>query len=87
MVVEVEETAIGAEAGAKAEVEARAETDKHMGIVFLRQIAEHSKKLHQAQRNIRHHEIIPYQKNLQQPCGEWIAATSLNELITLALPQ
>ena len=40
MAVEAEETAIGAEAEAKAEKDAGAEADKQMGIVFLRQIAE-----------------------------------------------
>ena len=40
MVVEVDETAIGAQTWAKAEVEAGAEADKHMEIVFPRQIAE-----------------------------------------------
>ena len=40
MVVEVEKTAIGAGTGAKAEIEAGVEADKHMEIVFPRQIAE-----------------------------------------------
>ena len=68
MVVEVEETVLGAEAEAEAEAEVEAEADQSIGIVFLGQIVANS-KIRQAQRNIRQQGIIHYPEHLQKPCG------------------